>query len=41
MPVMMVVRAGAQTGAFDQQFKNRWLFFANASKFGVREYSSP
>ena len=40
-PEMSVVRAGAQTGAFDQAFRYRSPRAAKRSRFGVVEYRSP
>ncbi len=37
IPEMIVVRAGAHTGAFDQQFEYKNAFCANLSKLGVVE----
>src|SRR4051794_32822951 len=41
IPEMMVVLAGAHTGAFDQAFSYRTLRFAKASRLGVTAYLSP
>jgi hypothetical protein len=38
---MIAVRAGAQTGAFDQQVRYRSDPAANRSRFGVSAYASP
>lgn len=39
--LIIAVRAGAQTGALDQQFVYTHPRFASRSKLGVMEYSSP
>jgi hypothetical protein len=40
-PLMMAVRAGAQTGALAQTLSYTHPRLASRSKFGVEEYSSP
>jgi hypothetical protein len=41
MPVIIVVRAGAQTGAFDQHWVKRIDVLASRSILGVVENESP
>jgi hypothetical protein len=40
-PLMMALRAGAQTGALAQTLSYTHPSFARRSKFGVTEYRSP